>query len=159
MGTVVRQRTIAQLKTSRKSLSVAMRECCDNKLMGIYLSYVRSLGLKHPFHPCKVSTLYRELTNRMRRIGQKAYAGKRIKDTVGDKQTLARLAKDKKQTYNGYANFLRSVKLPGGQVSPSHWANVPPACQQSWTFGGRSALLYETKQLGNCAESFSDTAK
>ena len=47
-----------------------------------------------------------------------------------------RLSKDVKQTYNGYTNFLRAVKLPLGAVSSSHCANVPADCQENWAFGG-----------------------
>ena len=69
-------------------------------------------------------------------IGQKEYGEKRVKDTVGDAQTLVRLSKDKKPVYNGYTNYLRSVKLPIGKESAEHWGNVPDGCRQSWTFGG-----------------------
>ena len=116
--------------------------------MEIYLSYVRSLGLKHPFRPCKLSTLYRELTNRIHLIGQKEYAAKRVKETVGDAQTLVRLCKDQKPVYNGYTNFLRSVKLPIGKESAGHWKNVPDGCRENWTFGGakRASRQYETDE-------------
>ena len=76
------------------------------------------------------------MTNRFFNIAQKEYASKRIKETVGDKRTLTELSKDKKHRYNGYTNYLRSVKLPAGQLSSSHWADLEAASHESFAFGG-----------------------
>ena len=122
--------------------------------MEMFLSFVRSIGLRHPFRPCKVSTLFRELTNRVHSIAQKEYADKRIKDTVGDKQTLLRLSKDVKQVYNGYTNYLRSVKLPVGSVSASHWSNIPSDCQESFAVGGAKRPVSSNQVDDELRESF-----
>ena len=125
-----------------------MRECSDSNVMGIYLSYLGSLRLQNPFRPRNVSALYRDLVNRFYRIDHHSYVAKKIKDAVGDTQTLAELPIDRKRPYDGYANYLRDVKLPSGQFASPRWENAPPTCQESRAIG-RLHRTGDRKQAGD----------
>ena len=159
MGSEDRGGMMRRLKECLKSLDVAMKECSDNKLLEIYLSFARSLGLQHPFRPCKLSNLYRALTKRYYNIAQKEYVTKRIKGTVGDNRTLSELAEGKKHRYNGYRNYPRSVKLPVGKVSSTHWANLQPTSQESFAFGAVNRSEDRSKDDGETRQEISNHGK
>ena len=133
---VEREQIIAELKHIIPVIANALENSVDNDIIERFFSIIRWLGLKHPFRPCRLSTLDRELCNRFYLGMQKDWFNQMVKDTVGTTQNLLKLSKFKKHKYNSWTNFLRCVKKPASEETSYHWSNVPTALKDNWAVGG-----------------------
>ena len=129
-------RIIAELKIVLHVISEALQNCTDNDIVERFFSVIRWIGLKHPFRPCRLSTLDRELCNRFYLQLQSEWFRTLVKETAVTKQNLRNLAKFKKHKYNSWTNYLRSVKKPASNETSYHWSNIPESMKENWASGG-----------------------
>ena len=114
------------------ALSVAFRSATDNNSSESLFAILRSLGLKYPHRSCRLSTLYRELTNHFYLNKQSLFVKELIEHCFGSVDELNRVAMGKKSVYNSWTSYLRAFKMAASSKSSALWKDVTSDQKPTW---------------------------
>ena len=117
------------------ALCVAFRNASNNNLSESLFAILRALGLKYPHRPCRLATLYRELTNHFYLNKQSLFVKALIEDCFGSVEELNRVAAGKKSIYNSWTAYLRAFKMAASRRSSSLWSDVTADQRTTWVTG------------------------
>ena len=116
------------------ALCVAFRSATDNNSPDSLFAILRSLGLKYPHRPGRLSTLYRELTNHFYLNKQSLFVKELIDYCFGSVEELNRVAAGKTSIYNSWVAYLRAFKMAAPSKSSALWKDVTSDQKPTWVF-------------------------